>query len=358
MKKLFIGIVAVIVVGIVIAAIPYFTREEDETQYVDVFSGDDNGGINIGSMSGEDLYYEPDTILPNNFVVLDMKDMANAYAIMRAAYCDAELWVRFGMVVNDVIRQLKTDIIKDTQIREEIENYVKKLTEILPEDTAMFHWPDSIIINKVWDVYSDYIGKLPKRFALEQYGKITEDDVVRYMDIEQFIPNYNDFYELRHQQSEENEKYLLNMIQQTMSYDRKCLYTIEYAHQQRYGEPHPSLPMLEELMKSGKYSRYLPEIWRTWRCLKQLETSLSRDGEIHNLEYNRMRYRCLNTIIRQIIKDPKDMMAINQFAFLATYNNITRFSKYMFGNSVGIEHILLFPEILEENEGEEDGQKR
>ena len=106
-------------------------------------------------------------------------------------------------------------------------------------------------------------------------------------------------------------------------------------------------------MKSCKFSRYLHEVWRTWRVLKQVAQSPSRDGMILNLEYNQMRYRCLNTILKQIIKNPKDIYAINDFCFLATYDNITRYSEFMFGNSAPLEHMMLFPEILEDEDSDE-----
>lgn len=66
-----------------------------------------------------------------------------------------------------------------------------------------------------------------------------------------------------------------------------------------------------------------------------------------------MRYHCLNTILHQIAKNPQDIYAINDFCFLATYNNIIRYSEFMFGNSAPLEQMMLFPEILEDNEQEE-----
>ncbi len=58
------------------------------------------------------------------------------------------------------------------------------------------------------------------------------------------------------------------------------------------------------------------------------------------------------------IQNPKDIYAINDFCFLATYDNITRYSEYMFGNSAPLEHMMLFPEILEDadEENEDDGE--
>lgn len=355
MKKFILSIVAIIVVGIVVVALSKQGKEGDKQLTeagVDTIEGDD--GFSIETLSDKDIYFKADTVLLDNPVINDMMDVANGYAILRAAYCDAELWFRFGMVVNNEIGQLKAGTIKDADIRLAAEQYVRKLVLIMPVDTAKRNETDSLLWDQVWDAYKSFADKLSSRFSLSHYGQITEKDVQKYMEIEQFIPNYDSIYNLRKQQSEENERYLKLMAEQTPSFDRECLYMVEYAHQRRHEEPHTAVPMLEALMKSGKFSRCLHEVWRTWRVLKQVAQSPSRDGMILNREYNQMRYRCLNTILKQIVKNPKDIYAINDFCFLATYDNITRYSEFMFGNSVPLEHMILFPEILEDDKDNED----
>ena len=355
MKKFIFGIVAVIVAGIVVVSLPNQENEEDKKVAdvgVKTIEGDD--GFYIGTLSDKDIYFKADTVLSDNPVINDMMDVANGYAILRAAYCDAELWFRFGMVVNNEIGQLKTGTIKDADIRMAAEQYVRKLVLIIPVDTAKRNETDSLLWDQVWNAYKSFADKLSIRFSLSHYGQITENDVQKYMDIEQFIPNYDSIYNLRNKQSEEDERYLKLMAEQTPSFDRECLYTLEYAHQRRHEEPHTAIPMLEALMKSSKFSRYLHEVWRTWRVLKQVAQSPSRDGMILNREYNQMRYRCLNTILKQIVNNPKDIYAINDFCFLATYDNITRYSEFMFGNSAPLEHMMLFPEILEDDKDNED----
>jgi len=340
MKKFIFGIVAIIIVGIVSVSLPKQDKEEDR-QLVNTAKEtiEDDDGFYIEPMSDKDIYFKADTVLPDNPVVNDMMDVANGYAILRAAYCDAELWFRFGMVVNNEIGQLKTGTIKDADIRLAAEQYVRKLVLIMPVDTAKRNGTDSLLWDQVWDAYKSFADKLSNRFSLNHYGQITEKDVQKYME------------------SEENERYLKLMAEQTPSFDRECLYTVEYAHQRRHEEPHTAIPMLEALMKSGKFSRYLHEVWRTWRVLKQVAQSPSRDGMILNLEYNQMRYRCLNTILKQIIKNPKDIYAINDFCFLATYDNITRYSEFLFGNSAPLEHMMLFPEILEDDDENNEGDE-
>lgn len=349
------GIIAIIVVCIVVISFPENAKNDDGgKQTVDqdeaVESGD---GFCIEPLSDKAIYFKPDGALPDNLVVNDLMDVANSYAILRAAYCDAELWFRFGMIVNDEIGRIKTGIIKDMGIRSAAEKYVKALVNILPKDTILYKQSDSILWDKVWNAYTTYADTLSNRYALEHYGKITAKDAEKYMDVKQFISNYDSIYDLRRKQSEENERYLLLMAKQTPNFDRECLYTVEYAHQRRHEEPHKAIPMLEKLMTSGKFSRYLHEVWRTWRCLRQVAESPSRDGMILNMEYNKMRYRCLNAILQQIIKNPQDIYAINDFCFLATYDNIIRYSEFMYGNSAPLEQMMLFPEILEDNEQEE-----
>ena len=355
MKKFIFCIIAVIIVGIVIVALPKKAKNDDGSkqtveQEKTVESGD---GFNIEPMSDKDIYFKPDSALPDNPVVNDMMDMANGFAILRAAYCDAELWFRFNMIVNDEIGRVKTDIIKDKGIRRAAEKYVKALVNSLPKDTILYKQSDSIVWEKVMNAYTTYADALFSRYALEHYGKIKKNDVANYMDIKQFIPNYDSIYDLRRKQSEENGRYLRLMAEQTLSFDRECLYTVEYAHQRPQEERHKAIPMLEKLMTSGKFSRYLHQVWRTWRCMRQVAESPSRDGMILNMEYNKMRFRCLNTILQQIINNPKDIYAINDFCFLATYDNIIRYSEFMYGNSAPLEQMMLFPEILEDDEQEE-----
>lgn len=353
MKKIIFGIVAIIVVGIIVV---YFLKQgnEETKQVVDIEedSSVEDDWFFIETLSNKDIYFKADTILADVPVINDMVDVANGYAILRAAYCDAELWFRFGGVVNDTISLLKTNVIKDKGIRAAAELYVKTLVDILPRDTAMWNQSDTILWDKVWSAYKSFADKLSSRFALSHYGNINEKDMQRYMDVEQFIPNYDYIYNLRKLQTEKNERYLKQMAEQTSNFDKKCLYTVEYAHQRRNDDPNTAIPKLEALMKYGKFSRYLHEVWRTWRVLRQVAESPSRDGIILNLEYNQMRYRCLNTILKQIIKNPKDIYAINDFCYLATYDNITRYSEYMFGNSASLEQMMLFPEIFEDTEAD------
>ena len=158
MKKFILCVVAIIVVGIVVVSLPKQGKEEGiqvEDASDETIEGDD--GFYIGTLSDKDIYFKADTVLPDNPAIHDMMDVANGYAILRSAYCDAELWFRFGMVVNNEIGQLKTGIVKDTDIRLAAEQYVRKLVLIMPVDTAKRNETDSLL----WD---------PSHFIHELFG--------------------------------------------------------------------------------------------------------------------------------------------------------------------------------------------
>lgn len=327
------------------------TNMDAETTNVDTFGiGNDSlSSYEIETLSDKDIYFKADTVLPNIPVINDMLDLANGYAILRAAYCDAEIWFRLGGVVNEEISQIKVDVIKDKAIQAAAKEYVETLVNTLPRDTALWNESDTVSWNKMLSAYMHFADRLSSRFSLENYGKITEKDVKRYMDVKQFIPDYDAIYKLRKNQTELSRQRLLKLANQAPNFDAKCLYTVEFAHQGSYEEAPFAISKLQDLMLSGTFSRYLHEVWRTWRCLRQLAMSPSRDGAIPNLVYNKMRYRCLNTILRQIIMNPQDIKAINDFCYLATYDNIIRYCEYPYGNSVGLEQMMLFPEILDED---------
>lgn len=320
MKKFIMGFIAIIIAGIVIVALPKHKEGKSKVDEKAVADSVDEFSIEI--LSDEDIYFKADTVLPDHPVINDMIDLANGYAIMRAVYCDAELWFRFGMIVTEEIRKIKTDVIKDLEVRKAADKYVKSLTGMMPRDTALWDEADSLLWDQVWNAYTSYGDELSKRFALNRYGEMTKKDVENYLDKENI----------------------------TSDFDRECVDAIKYAHEQRSEMHHPAIPLMEKLMASGHYSRFLPEVWRTWRCMKQIETSASRDGTIMNLEYNPIRYQCLQTILKEIVKNPKNVYAINDFCFLASYDNIVRYSEFPYGNSAVLEQLMLFPEKTEEDD--------
>ena len=60
------------------------------------------------------------------------------------------------MVINNEIWRLKTDMIKDADIRMVVEQYVRKLVLIMPVDTAKRNETDSLLWDQVWNAYKTF----------------------------------------------------------------------------------------------------------------------------------------------------------------------------------------------------------
>ena len=99
------------------------------------------------SLSDKDIYFKADTLLPDIPVINDIVDVANGYAILRAA----------------------------------AEQYVKALMNIMPKDTAQWGQSDDVLWKKVLSAYNSFGDKLSSRFALTRYGKINKKDIDRYL---------------------------------------------------------------------------------------------------------------------------------------------------------------------------------
>ena len=99
------------------------------------------------SLSDKDIYFKADTLLPDIPVINDMVDVANGYAILRAA----------------------------------AEQYVKTLMNIMPKDTAQWGQSDDVLWKKELSAYNSFGDKLSSRFALTRYGKINKKDIDRYL---------------------------------------------------------------------------------------------------------------------------------------------------------------------------------
>ena len=73
---------------------------------------------------------------------------------------------------------------------------------------------------------------------------------------------------------------------------------------------------LGEILESGIYTKYLLEAWIAWRALVQLEFfAPSSYAVIPNSYYDKIRVKCLNTILRHIQTTPDkyDVCLIENF---------------------------------------------
>ena len=146
-------------------------------------TSDDESSMPFETMSDKDIYFHPDLVIPDNPVVRDIIDLANAYAILRAGYCDAELYLRFGMLVGDVISKMEADKILDMGTQASARDYIHSLAKVIPCDTMMWKENDSARYHMIRKACNEFGDRLVQRYALERYGTMTEKDTEEYFDI-------------------------------------------------------------------------------------------------------------------------------------------------------------------------------
>lgn len=153
---------------------------------------------------------------------------------------------------------------------------------------------------------------------------------------------------------------LLKMIFSETDFQKQCVLARELAYSNYHCQKRDDkqiVAVLDKLLRSGKYSPLLCELWKMWRCMLQLNilSSRSNDSAMYNLFYNDMRNRVALVYIAHMKSNPKDKLAFKEFARLVTTYNIVRNSEFIFGNNANLEDIELFYSVFHpENNADND----
>lgn len=246
---------------------------------------------NSDTMSNMDLSFKSNNNLPNTPLVGDLIDAYNGLLILNSILCDFELWDRdLNPYAKDAITQMDCSIIKNDTIRLAAQHYKKQILSILSNDSLK---TDTTTFDRVADEYSKFKTALIDKYHVNNYGELSEETYWKIYDKSNLISNYDSIHSLDKTDSL-TTLYLKEQIEKETDFDKKCIYTLEYAHTE---ETDSILKLLENLMRSNQYSIYLYETWRYWRCLLQdWEHGSSKDSDIPNNIYNQMRMVCANTI--------------------------------------------------------------
>ena len=84
--------------------------------------------------------------------------------------------------------------------------------------------------------------------------------------------------------------------------DRRTILALELAQWDRF----EGARLLGDILESGIWTRYLLEAWISWRANVQMEMSPSSFSTVANNFYDRIRVKCLNTMLRHCQEVPED----------------------------------------------------
>ena len=350
--KTFFHILSVILLSAVVIVLGnrcYHAMSKSETN----FETEDHT-IEIRMMCEQDLWLDTEGIDTKDSLLHDLVDMGNATAAIRSIFSDFDLYMRmvdYESETRDAIRSFDLSVIKNSEIRTHIEAFRQKMIELYdvrPDEV------DQDVVNPYLYLYDEeeYIAD---RYALTHYYYGDIDALAEKLQLDYWtcasIPDWDTLQAKRGDLSIDQE--LHDRYLNSQSFDERCIYVIElaYANEAGHYNDDPYLKYMYELLTCGEYSKYLPSIWYHWRCICQRKHGSSKDSYIPNWIYNQVRNRCLCTILKHIAQHSDDLMALNQFMRLTSYDNIYRLGTFEFGNQNVPEYYELF---LEKHNAEDE----
>lgn len=203
-------------------------------------------------------------------------------------------------------------------------------------------------IEQFYDVFNDFADRL--------YDAHFDDGE---FDPAKIISNYGEIHSKALTDTTSFRNELLERVLSENDFQKQCVLARELAYA-NYHSPQRDdkqiVAVLDKLLKSGKYSPLLGELWRMWRCKLQLNFlgGRSNDSAMYNLFYNEMRNRAALVYIAHMVENPEDKLAFKEFTRLATTYNIVRNGPGAFGNNANLDDMELFYSVFNSDSNEEN----
>ncbi len=232
--------------------------------------------------------------------------------------------------------------------RSRAKKLVRMLTTIdyVPEQTERMASYFKELVNVPFDT--------PEFLTLEEMDAVEKDFWVLY-DKSKYVADYEeiqkkrladevDYDELERLSPPLQKKYLA-----TEDFDAKCIYGLELACYNFQG----NIDYLGELIEDGRYSKYLFEVWVSWRLRAQSQVfGISTWYEIPDNLYDNARLLVAKTIAKHIVENPSDTLAKLLLMNLIYTENLHRFGGYYGNEALGAELMLRTRYFLPESEDE------
>lgn len=167
------------------------------------------------------------------------------------------------------------------------------------------------------------MNNLPK-IVDEALLKDFEENFWDWYDKRKYVPEYDRIVALylnddieKTELTENEERHLKLVIEGEQDINRRTILALELVRNSRDGF-RDATQYLGEILESGIYTKYILEAWLAWRAAVQLEFfSPSSFSLIPNNYYDKIRVKCLNTILRHIQNDPDkyDVCLLENFIY-------------------------------------------
>ena len=171
------------------------------------------------------------------------------------------------------------------------------------------------------------------------------------------LPNYEEIHTKALTDTTSFRDELLEMVLSETDFQKQCVLARELAYA-NYNSPNRDdkeiVTVLDNLLRTGKYSPLLGELWRMWRSMLQIGIlgSGSNDSAMYNLFYNQMKNRIALLYIAHMKTHDHDNLAFKEFVRMAMTHNIVRNSPCYIGNNAYLEEMELFYSVFNPDNNE------
>jgi hypothetical protein len=151
-----------------------------------------------------------------------------------------------------------------------------------------------------------------------------EEHFWEWYDKRKYVPEYDRIAALylnddiqKTELTENEERHLKAVIEGEHDIDRRTILTLELIRNNRDAF-RDATQYMGEILESGIYTKYILEAWLAWRAAVQLEFfSPSSFSSIPNNYYDKIRVKCMNTILRHIqtYPDKYDVCLLENFIY-------------------------------------------
>ena len=225
---------------------------------------------------------------------------------------------------------------RNIECRNQAKKLVKMLTTIdyVPEQTERmaqcfeelvgmpFETPDFLSEDEMESVGAKFWDLYDKSKYIEDYNDIRQKR----------LPEDVDAAELQRLSFPLQQRYIAET-----DFNARCIYVLEMGC---YGFP-DTVDYLGELIEDGRYSKYLYEVWVSWRLRAQASVfGISTFSEIPDNLYDNARLLVAKTFLNHLAANPSDTLAKVLLMDLTYADNIRRAGGYYGNEALGAETAL------------------
>lgn len=151
--------------------------------------------------------------------------------------------------------------------------------------------------------YTEALSELPDLVSEVETGRFA-DQFWDWYDKKAVVPEIDTLVRLNMSEykgakpSDEQLENLKHAIEAEKDIDRRAILALEYVKFNTWD----GVPLLGEILESRIYTKYLLEVWISWRANVQMEHGLSSFSVIANNYYDKVRCICLDTMVRHCLQ--------------------------------------------------------